>query len=115
MRRLVLACVVLFPANAYCADLAKPALIYGGAALADYASTVHALNAGARESNPFLRNGRLEAGKAAQVAALVGIDVLLQRKGMHGKAKALRIGAAVIGGALAVHNMRVAQRQKELK
>ena len=53
--------------------------------------------------------------KAAQVAVLVGLDVALQKKGHQGKAKALRITAAVVGASLAVHNVRVAQAQRRVK
>lgn len=95
-------------------DVARPALVYGGAALADYASTRHALSVGARESNPLVRS-HLAGWKAAQVAALVGVDVLLQKKGHRGKAKALRIGAAVVGAGLALHNVRVAQAQRRVR
>jgi hypothetical protein len=101
--------------TAHCAELSvvRPLAIYGSAAGADYLSTRYALAAGAREANPLMQTpGSLAGWKAAQVAALVGIDLALQKGGHKGKAKALRIAAAVVGGGLALHNLNVARRQR---
>lgn len=92
-------------------SLVTPALIYTASAGVDYASTRYALNAGAREAHPLLRS-HLEAWKLAQVAALLAVDLELQKRGYRNKARVLRITAAVVGAGLAVHNLSVARRQK---
>lgn len=97
-------------------DVAKPLAIYGAAAGADYVSTRYAVAAGARESNPLMQTpGSLAGWKAAQVGLLLGADVALQRGGHHGKARALRITASVVGASLVAWNWRTAHVQRRLR
>lgn len=97
-------------------DVVLPLAVYGTAAGADYLSTRYALAAGAREANPLMRTpGSLAGWKAAQVGLLLGVDVALQRGGHRGKAKALRIGAAVVGASLVAWNWRTAQAQRRVR
>ena len=75
-------------------------------AAADLATTEWALRQpGLREGNPFMREPAIRyAGKALGTTAVLGGSRYLERHGHRGWSRAIRIGAAVLWGGLAVHN-----------
>lgn len=87
------------------ANVAVPVLIYGGSGLADYLTTRGALGRGALEGNPVVRWTGLDTAKLAATAALVFLDMRLQRSSKRGP-WVLRALVAGSWTALAVHNHR---------
>jgi hypothetical protein len=94
------------------ASLLKPLAVYGTAAGADYGSTRYALAAGAKELNPPMRWSP-EALKLAQVSLFTALDMEFQKRGHHGKAKAMRITVGVISVGVTCWNLRVGHRLRE--
>jgi len=113
LRTAPLLLLLALPTGAYAddrQDYSRPLVIYGASVGADLGSTLYALNRGAVEANPLLQTrGALVGWKAAQLGALVGIDVLLQKGGHPRMARGLRIGVVVLSGYLVVRNMRNTQ------
>ena len=118
LRRVITVSLLVFVAwifvglgQAHCSNVAKPAAIYLGLSAADLVSTECAIRNGATEGNPFMQSNRI-AKQAAIASAFVGADVLLQRKGKTGHARALRVTYAVLRLAAVAVNVRNARRAR---
>lgn len=89
-------------------DVFKPLAIYGLGRGLDYASTRYVIGHaryGAREAwGPTIALGGPAPAAVISTALLVGTDVLLQKGGHHGLAKALRIGATAAALAAVGNN-----------
>lgn len=101
-RPLVVLALLGLATTARAADWVTPTLIYGGAQAGDYFSSVHARRRGGIEFGPVAA-ANLPAAKVIGAAALIGIDLELQKRGRTGKrfAWGLRVGVAV-GYAIAI-------------
>ena len=109
MLALILAASLSTPVQVDKVSVVKPALVYGLAGVADVLSTQYVLSRGGVERNPLWRNssmGQLTAYKLGMVAAQTAAVVYLQKKGHKGWARGMRIGSAVLFGAVTVHNIR---------
>lgn len=61
-------------------DVVTPTLVYGGGNLADYLTTRAAIARGGMEGNPIVRKTGLTGAKLASTTALIGVDVMLQKR-----------------------------------
>lgn len=61
-------------------DVATPLLVYGAGNLADYLTTRAAIARGGMEGNPIVRKTGLTGAKLASTTALIGVDVMLQKR-----------------------------------
>lgn len=84
-------------------DMIKPFVLYGGAGMADYASTKWALgqNSLLLERNPL----GPELGPLTTFAALMAADLVLQKTGHPRWVKALRIVGVAAGVGFALNNV----------
>jgi hypothetical protein len=92
-------------------NVVKPAAIYLSLSAADLGSTEWAIRNGAYEGNSFMSSHRTEKQLAVS-AAFIAADVMLQKRGHKGKARALRVVYAVGRLAAVAVNVSNAQRRK---
>lgn len=97
--------------QAHCAEVVKPALIYGSLSAADLASTSWAEHHGSSEGNAFMRSDRVLKA-AALASALTVADAYLTSRKRRRSAKALRISVAVVRVAAVAINVRNARRAR---
>ena len=108
---LALALILLIPA-ASPADTLDALVVTS--AVADLGTTEWALRQpGLREGNPLMSEPAIRyAGKAVGTAAVLGGSRYLERHGHRGWSRAVRIGAVVVWGGLAVHNAMQTRRAR---
>jgi hypothetical protein len=99
--------------NAHCepVNVVKPSALYLSLSAADLGSTEWAIRNGASEGNGFMASHRTEKQLAVS-AAFIAADVMLQKRGHKGKARALRVVYAVGRLAAVAVNVSNAQRRK---